>query len=66
MCSAAVNGLSDYCASKYGAVGFHESLGIELDTLGYKTIYNTLVCPYYIDTGMFHGVKTRYSIQNKI
>jgi len=56
----AVNGLSDYCASKYGAVGFHESLGIELDTLGHKNVHNTLVCPYYINTGMFDGVKTRF------
>lgn len=55
----AVNGLSDYCASKYGAVGFHESLGIELDSLGYKNIHNTLVCAYYINTGMFDGVTTR-------
>ena len=52
--------LTDYCASKWGAVGFDESLRMELQrsATGVKT---TLVCPYYIDTGMFEGVKTRFS-----
>ena len=53
------NNLVDYCASKFANVGFTESLALELfeeDKLGVKT---TVVCPYYIDTGMFAGCKTR-------
>ncbi len=54
-----VAGLMDYCASKYGAVGLHESLTSELHTLGMDGVKTTLVCPYYINTGMFNGVNTR-------
>jgi len=52
--------LTDYCASKFAAVGFDESLRLELKRLGHP-IRTTVVCPYYIDTGMFRGVKTRFS-----
>lgn len=50
-------GLVDYCASKYGAVGFNESLRAEMASLG-KNIHVTTICPYYINTGMFDGVET--------
>ncbi|NTV73921.1 MAG: SDR family oxidoreductase, partial [Holophaga sp.] len=43
--------LTDYCASKFAAVGFDESLRLELKRLGHP-IRTTVVCPYYIDTGM--------------
>ncbi|UVJ40115.1 SDR family NAD(P)-dependent oxidoreductase [Arthrobacter sp. CJ23] len=50
---------TDYSASKFAAVGFNESLRAEMRTD--KTGVNTLVvCPYYIDTGMFDGVTTRF------
>ncbi|MCA9949846.1 MAG: SDR family oxidoreductase [Anaerolineales bacterium] len=51
--------LTDYCASKFGAVGFDESLRLEMQRqkLNIKT---TVVCPFYIDTGMFAGVKSRF------
>ena len=52
--------LSDYCASKFAAFGFDESLRLELKKLG-SNVKTTIVCPYYIDTGMFDGVKTRFS-----
>jgi len=54
-----VAGLVDYCASKWAAVGFDESLRMELRRAapGVKT---TVVCPYFIDTGMFHGVRSRF------
>ncbi len=54
-----VAGLADYCASKWAAVGFDESLRVELKRRapGVKT---TVVCPYFVDTGMFQGVKTRF------
>jgi len=55
-----VSGLADYCASKFGAVGFDEAVRVEMKRIapGVKT---TVVCPYYIDTGMFDGVRTRFS-----
>ncbi|KAF8367082.1 hypothetical protein PRIPAC_84911 [Pristionchus pacificus] len=49
----------DYCASKHGAVGFHESLSAELRKLNASGVKTTLVCPYYINTGMFDGVETK-------
>jgi len=51
-----VNGLVDYCASKYAAVGFSEALRSEISRLG-KDIPVTIVSPYYIRTGMFTGIK---------
>ena len=52
------SGLCDYCASKFGAVGFQESLHMELQAM--KTnIQTTVVCPYFINTGMFDGAQTR-------
>jgi len=53
-----VNGLADYCASKFGAVGFDESLRMELGQLKTK-VRTTCICPYYINTGMFDGVQTK-------
>lgn len=49
---------TDYSASKHAAVGFMESLRAELrrDKIGVST---TTVCPFYIDTGMFEGAKSR-------
>jgi all-trans-retinol dehydrogenase (NAD+) len=51
--------LVDYCASKHAAVGFDESLRLELKRLGHP-VRTTVVCPFFIDTGMFRGVKTRF------
>jgi all-trans-retinol dehydrogenase (NAD+) len=50
---------TDYAASKHAAVGFDESLRYELRRLG-TGVHTTIVCPFYIDTGMFSGVKSRY------
>ena len=50
---------TDYAASKHAAVGFTESLRLELRRSG-PTLRTTTVCPFYIDTGMFAGVKTRF------
>ncbi len=52
--------LTDYCASKFAAVGFDESLRLELARQG-TGVRTTVVCPFYISTGMFEGVKTRFS-----
>lgn len=51
---------TDYAASKFAAVGFDEALRVELKRDGHSYIRTTVVCPYYIDTGMFAGVKTRF------
>ena len=39
------------------SIGFDESLRAELRT----TAPAIVVCPYYIDAGMFRGVKSRFS-----
>ena len=54
-----VAGLCDYCSSKFGAFGFNESLQMELAAIGKHEIHTTIVCPYFINTGMFDGAKTR-------
>jgi len=47
----------DYCASKYAALGFDESLRRELQHLGKDGVRTTVICPYLIDTGMFDGAE---------
>lgn len=49
---------TDYSASKHAAIGFNEALRMELHRLA-PGVRTTVVCPYYIDTGMFSGVRTR-------
>jgi len=52
---------TDYSASKFAAVGFMESLRAELRSQ--TSAVNTLtVCPFYIDTGMFDGVQTKFPL----
>lgn len=50
---------TDYSATKFATVGFHESLFTELRAHGHSGIHATLVCPSYINTGMFDGVTPR-------
>jgi len=51
--------LVDYCASKFAAVGLHETLRLELRKLGKDGIKMTVICPYFINTGMFEGVQVK-------
>ena len=51
---------TDYSASKHAAIGFTESLRVELKKIGYPNVRTTIVEPFYVDTGMFEGVKTRF------
>lgn len=51
--------LADYSASKWAAVGFDESLRAELARVA-PGVITTVVCPYYINTGMFRGVQSRF------
>lgn len=53
--------LADYAASKWAAVGFDESLRMELRKRG-STVRTTCLCPFYVNTGMFDGVKTRFPL----
>jgi all-trans-retinol dehydrogenase (NAD+) len=56
---AGTSKLTDYCSSKFAAVGFDESLRVELKRRNSKVV-TTVVCPFYTDTGMFEGVRTRF------
>lgn len=49
--------LADYCASKFAVCGLEESVKLEMIKLGYDGIKSTRVCPWYINTGMFEGVR---------
>lgn len=54
------NKLVDYCASKFAAVGLDEAFRVELFVQGLAdSIKTTVVCPYYISTGMFSGVQSK-------
>jgi hypothetical protein len=49
--------MAPYNASKWGLIGFTESLRLEMSELGIRGIGFTLICPSYVDTGMFEGVR---------
>lgn len=46
-----------YASSKWGVIGFTESIREELRLLGHKHVAVTAICPSYIDTGMAAGVR---------
>lgn len=48
--------LADYCASKWGALGLHESLTLEVRRAGRPGVATLAVCPYAASTGMFSGI----------
>lgn len=47
--------MSVYAASKWAALGWSDSVRIELGQAGHDHVKVTTVCPTYIDTGMFEG-----------
>jgi len=53
--------LADYSASKWAAIGFDESLRAELRKVA-PAVMTTVICPYYINTGMFRGVRSRFPL----
>jgi all-trans-retinol dehydrogenase (NAD+) len=55
-----VNRQTDYSASKHAAIGFTESLRVELKRAGHSGVKTTIVEPFYMDTGMMEGVKSRF------
>lgn len=50
--------MSVYAASKWGAIGWSDSVRIELQD-SKSNVHITTVAPYYINTGMFDGVRSR-------
>ncbi|GMF13299.1 unnamed protein product [Phytophthora lilii] len=50
-------GMVDYGASKFAAIGLMLSLRQELHAMGLFGVHTTIVCPGFIKTGMFEGVK---------
>ena len=57
------NKLVDYCASKFAAVGLDEALRVELFVQGHSDyVKTTVICPYYISTGMFAGVQVSFYV----
>lgn len=48
---------STYASSKWSVLGFSESIRLELSQLGHAHVGVTTICPSYINTGMFAGVK---------
>ncbi|HAK00075.1 MAG TPA: short-chain dehydrogenase [Bacteroidales bacterium] len=55
--------MSVYAASKWAATGWSDSLRLEMQMLKYK-VRVTTVTPYYINTGMFDGVRSLVPILN--
>ena len=51
---------TDYAASKSAAIGFTRSLRVELKQTGHTGVKTTIVEPFFVNTGMFDGVKTRF------
>ena len=49
--------MASYCGSKWAAVGWSDSVRLELEQAGHSHVKVTTVCPYYINTGMFEGAK---------
>ena len=50
--------MSVYAASKWAAIGWSDSVRIELQEMK-SNVHVTTIAPYFINTGMFDGVKSR-------
>ena len=53
--------IGDYGASKGASFSFNEALRLELSDMG-TDIKTTVICPYYMDTGMFKGSTTKFPL----
>lgn len=51
---------STYSSSKWAAIGFSESMRLELKYSGHSNVKVTAVCPSYVSTGMFNGVSAPF------
>jgi len=52
-----VPGLAAYAATKHAVIGLGESLRLELEKGGHRGVGVTIVCPSFVSSGMFAGVK---------
>ena len=50
-------GGSTYGASKWGVIGFSESIELELAKQGHTHVHVTTVCPGVVSTGLFEGAR---------
>lgn len=53
--------MADYSASKFGTIGFSETLRLELRKYNATKVKVTIICPSFIDTGLFEGFKVGFS-----
>mmetsp|Transcript_38257 Transcript_38257/g.75334 ORF Transcript_38257/g.75334 Transcript_38257/m.75334 type:complete len:232 (+) Transcript_38257:149-844(+) len=51
-------GMSDYCASKFAAVGFLEAMRLEMEKMKCRGIATSIVCPAHVQTQLFQGFKS--------
>lgn len=56
----AVPRMASYAASKWAALGFSDSVRLELEQAGHQHVKVTTVCPSYISTGMFDGASKMF------
>jgi all-trans-retinol dehydrogenase (NAD+) len=52
-----VAAITSYCASKWAVAGFTEALRCEMKMNNKTGIYFSTICPSFVKTGMFDGVK---------
>lgn len=52
-----------YASSKWAVLGFSESLQLELEVQGNRHVHVTAICPSYVATGLFAGVKAPLTTQ---
>jgi all-trans-retinol dehydrogenase (NAD+) len=48
---------STYASSKWGVIGFTDSIRLELRERGLNHVSVTMACPSYVNTGVFDGVR---------
>lgn len=53
----AIPRMAAYASSKWAAIGFSDSVRLELEQAGHDNVKVTTVCPTYINTGMFDGAQ---------
>jgi len=49
-----------YASNKWAVIGFSESLALELELQGHGHVHVTSICPSYVATGLFDGVKAPF------
>lgn len=52
--------MATYTASKWGVLGFTDSLRLEMKLEGKKGVHFAVFCPSYVDTGLFEGAKAPF------